>query len=48
MKEFARNRTANMRTGIPTANLAPGQYLLKLDAELEARSVERTVRLSIY
>jgi VWFA-related protein len=44
---FASNRTANAKLAIPTAGLAPGQYLLKLDATTAKKSAERVVRFSI-
>jgi hypothetical protein len=44
---FASNRTANATIAVPLAGLAPGPYLLKLDATAGEKSAGRVVRFSV-
>jgi hypothetical protein len=45
--EFANNRTANSRLGVPLQGLSPGQYLLTLEATLGGRRAQRSVRFAV-
>jgi VWFA-related protein len=45
--EFANNRTANSRLGLPLQGLPPGQYLVTLEATTGERRAQRSVRFAV-
>lgn len=44
---FATNRTADSRLALPVQNLAPGEYLLSIDATMDERTTGRAVRFEV-
>jgi hypothetical protein len=46
-ESFSAARSADYQATLPLAQLAPGQYLLEVDAQSGARHVTRTARFSV-
>lgn len=45
--QFSTNRTATSRLTLPVQNLAPGNYLLRLDATMGDRAASRVARFTV-